>query len=429
MMPHDPLSSRLFWLLAASLLVSGLGFKPALARAQTSHPDRGAKTWIDKGGGLNVLADGRAMPHDRPHLGVGLIPTGRYFEWKVRLSDEDAVNYFLGFTPQLQLGSRSGKFHVNSELDFIGNWTPFDSRKMTGELQWWFRWNQTYTTLNTEQFADSQFLTIKPNDGDTGTRKSNLAAALLSWGHYFVGRVGYRIGQLNAQTLYGVNEFLSNDRTDFMALPLAGPFGTAFMEKPIGLGLQIGAWNDLVYGTAGLQEATANQEYPDFSSLARWEMAYFAEFGLTPGFGTALEGAYRVTYSYIGRTGAGPSEGPGHSVVVTASQRIHDRWGLFGRYTQAFRRLPQDDFRLAVVAGFVRLGPFGFSSDRVGLAYIFDKPSDGALRNEHGIEVYWRFQLTQLFSVTPDLQVYFTPSKAMDDDFSVIGGLRLQLAI
>lgn len=376
-----------------------------------------------------MLDQGTAMPHDRPHLGAGVIPTSRYFKWKVRLSDEEVVDYFLGFTPQLQLGSRGGKFHVNSELDFIGDWTAFDSREMTGELQWWFRWNQTYTTLNTEQFANTQFLTVEPNDGDTGARRNNLAVALLSWGHYFLNRVGYRIGQLNAQTLYGVNEFLSNDRTDFMALPLAGPFGTAFMEKPLGVGLQIGAWSDLVYGTAGLQEATANQEYPDFSSLARWEMAYFAELGFTPWFGTDLEGAYRITYSYIGRTGPGPNEGPGHSVVVTASQRIHDRWGLFGRYTQAFRRLPQDDIRLAVVAGVVRLGPFGFSSDRVGIAYIFDKPSDGSLRNEHGMELYWRFQLTQLFSVTPDLQVYFTPSKAMDDDFTVIGGLRLKLAI
>ena len=428
-MPDERRTARVHKLFVVALFAVSAPAVCRPAAAQSSHPAHGAKAKISTGGGVNVLTEGTAMPHADAHLGPGVIPTNRYFDWKVRLSDEEAVDYFLGFTPQLQLGSRGGKFHVNSELDFIGDWTPFDSGKMTGELQWWFRWNQTYTTLNTGRFANSQLLTVDPNDGDTGARRSNLAIPLLSWGHYFLNRVGYRIGQLNAQTLYGVNEFLSNDRTDFMAVPLAGPFGTAFMEKPIGVGLQIGAWNDLVYGTAGLQEATATQEYPDFSSLARWEMAYFAELGLTPWFGTDLEGAYRITYSYIGRTGPGPNEGPGHSVVVTASQRIHDRWGLFGRYTQAFRRLPQDDIRLAVVAGVVRLGPFGFSSDRVGIAYIFDKPSDGSLRNEHGMELYWRFQLTQLFSVTPDLQVYFTPSKAMDDDFTVIGGLRLQLAI
>lgn len=82
-----------------------------------------------------------------------------------------------------------------------------------------------------------------------------------------------------------------------------------------------------------------------------------------------------------------------------------------------------------MTAGFVRLQPFDFSSDTVGLAYIYDRPTDLALRNEHGMELYWRFQLTQLFSVTPDLQVYFTPSKATDGDFSTVFTVRLQLAI
>lgn len=41
----------------------------------------------------------------------------------------------------------------------------------------------------------------------------------------------------------------------------------------------------------------------------------------------------------------------------------------------------------------------------------------------------WRFQLTQLFSLTPDLQLYFTPAQATDNDFTTIVTLRLELAI
>lgn len=74
--------------------------------------------------------------------------------------------------------------------------------------------------------------------------------------------------------------------------------------------------------------------------------------------------------------------------------------GIFGRYTQSFERLPEDGFRLAVSAGLVVLQPFGANSDRIGIAYIFDDPSDAALRSEHGIELFWRLQLTQLLSVT-----------------------------
>jgi len=40
-----------------------------------------------------------------------------------------------------------------------------------------------------------------------------------------------------------------------------------------------------------------------------------------------------------------------------------------------------------------------------------------------------RFQLTRIFSVAPDPRLYFTPSKATNDDFSTVATLRLQLAI
>jgi len=401
----------------------------ARARAEAEEGFARAREGMDTGGRLLVISEGVAMPHESPHLGAGVIPTERYFSWKVGLLDDHELQYFLGYTPQIQLGSRDARWQANSELDFIGEWTALRTRRMRGELEWWFRWNQTFTTLTTSQFANTQFLTVYTNDGGTDSKGHDVSLATLWWEQDFFDMVGFRIGQLNAQTMWAINEYIGNDRTGFMALPLTGPYGTAFMVNEIGLGLQIGLWSDFAYLTLGLQEATANGQYPDFKSLARGDLAYFAEVGVTPNLGRPYEGAYRVTYSYIGRTGSNPGEEPGHSVVVSARQRFANTWGLFGRYTQSFNRLPQDLFRLAVVAGVVQLQPFGFTSDRVGLAYIYDRPTDSTLRNEHGMEIYWRFQLTQIFSVTPDLQMYFTPSKAVDGDFSTILTLRLQLAI
>ena len=369
------------------------------------------------------------MPHDRPHLGPGVIPTERYFIWKVRMLEEHELQWYLGFTPQVQVGTLDGAWHVNSEADFIGEWEPFKLRRTRGQLEWWLRWNQTYTALTTAEFARREDLVVQTNDGDTGDRNYSLSIATLWWEQTLFDFVGFRIGQLNAQTMYGLNEYLSNDRTSFMALPLSGPYGTGFMEAPIGLGIQAGFWNDWAYASGGVQEATANQEYPDFQSLAAGELAYFAEVGVTPRYETDDEGAYRVTYSYIGRTGDGAANQPGHSLVVSAKQRIRGRYGLFGRYTQSFNRLPEDGFRLAVVGGLVFLQPLGFESDRVGIAYIFNAPSDGALRNEHGIETFWRLQLTQLFSVTPDVQLYFTPARSASRKPVAIFGLRIQLSI
>ena len=383
---------------------------------------------IDLGGRFRVLSEGRAMPHERPHLGPGVIPTLRYFEWKVWVKERHGLNYFFGYTPQVQLGSVDTTWHANSELDFVGGWDALKRQRTKGTLDWWLRWNQTLSRLTTRQFSDTQLLALETNDGDTGSRHYELSVATLEWEQYFFDTVGFRIGQINSQTTWGNNDFLDDDRSKFMALPLTGPYGAAFMEAPIGLGLHLGVWNDWTYFVIGLQEATANQFYPDFQSLARGDLAYFAEFAFTPDYLGPNEGAYRFTYSYIGRTGNGPNEGPGHSVVVSAQQRIIDRWGLFARYTQSFKRLPED-FRLAVVAGFIHLQPFNFHSDKLGVAYIYDRPTDSTRKNEHGMEFFWRFQLTQLFSVTPDLQLYFTPAQSTDNNFGTVITLRLQLAI
>ena len=414
--------------LSIALVVASVGSASTVS-ADTSQERVRTKEGLNTGGQLNVLAEGVAMPHERPHLGPGVIPAERYFAWKVRRLEEQQLQWYLGLTPQVQVGTLDGAWHVNSEADFIGEWEPFKLQRTRGQLEWWLRWNQTYTTLTTAEFARRENLVVQTNDGDTGDRKYSLSIATLWWEQTFFDVFGFRLGQLNAQTMYGVNEYLSNDRTSFMALPLAGPYGTGFMEAPIGLGIQAGVWNDWAYATGGVQEATANQEYPDFQSLAAGELAYFAEVGVTPRYDTPDEGAYRVTYSFIGRTGDGASDQPGHSLVVSAKQRIRGRWGLFGRYTQSFKRLPEDGFRLAVVGGLVFVQPLGFDSDRVGIAYIFSAPSDGALRNEHGIEAFWRLQLTQLLSVTPDLQLYFTPARGTNRKPVAVFGLRMQVAI
>ena len=64
--------------------------------------------------------------------------------------------------------------------------------------------------------------------------------------------------------------------------------------------------------------------------------------------------------------------------------------------------------------------------DWLGIGYFYADPSDAALDEEHGFEVYWRFQLTHRLEFTPDLQVYLTPATAVDDDVTTVLGLRLR---
>ncbi|MCK5722302.1 MAG: carbohydrate porin [Gammaproteobacteria bacterium] len=48
------------------------------------------------------------------------------------------------------------------------------------------------------------------------------------------------------------------------------------------------------------------------------------------------------------------------------------------------------------------------------------------MEKEHGFEVYWRLQLTHRLEFTPDLQVYLTPAKAVDNSRTIVFGLRLR---
>jgi carbohydrate-selective porin OprB len=73
--------------------------------------------------------------------------------------------------------------------------------------------------------------------------------------------------------------------------------------------------------------------------------------------------------------------------------------------------------------------PFGWVDDRLGVAGFYAKPQDdngGALREEYGLEAFWRFQLTPRLDLTPDLQLYLQPGRNDRDDPVAVFGLRLR---
>lgn len=92
---------------------------------------------------------------------------------------------------------------------------------------------------------------------------------------------------------------------------------------------------------------------------------------------------------------ARPLTGPYGAVFMDAPIGLGLHLGVWNDWTYLVvgKRLPED-FRLAAVARFIHVQPFNFNSDKLGVAYICDRPTDSTRKNEHGMEFFWRFQLT-----------------------------------
>jgi carbohydrate-selective porin OprB len=59
------------------------------------------------------------------------------------------------------------------------------------------------------------------------------------------------------------------------------------------------------------------------------------------------------------------------------------------------------------------------------IAEIFDGP----VRDEYGLEAYWRISLTQNIWITPGFRLVFDPALNQAEDFIAIPHLKMRVAI
>ena len=79
----------------------------------------------------------------------------------------------------------------------------------------------------------------------------------------------------------------------------------------------------------------------------------------------------------------------------------------------------------SLAAGIVFTQAFGYNNDWLGLGFIWTDPSDGTRRDDYGMEMFWRLQLTENIQLTPDVQLYFDPSTNPNRDIEAAFGLRV----
>lgn len=365
------------------------------------------------------------FPTTKPHFGDDLSFTN-YYQWKRKISAENGFDFVITNAPIFQVGSNKTKVYFDNELDILAQWRLFENEQTEGKFFFWLQYVQTFSNP-TGKFAASQNLVTLPNAGATDPKQYVIAVSALWWEQsLFGGHLSYRIGQLYAPSLWATNKYLGDDRITFMNSVLSTSQGANWPSRGVGATVTLG--NDSVYASVGFQDATANQNGFDFTSFGDGRFFYLAEVGYTPKLSGIHEGAYRATVSYIDRTSNKNTESdrPGWSMILSAQQDFSEYFGVFAIYRQSWERYTSGVYS-TVGAGVVFNQPFGWDDDQVGIGYFYANPTNPDFRDENGLEMYYKLQLTHRLELTPSMQIYFTPAR--NDGMIVVPGLRLRYVL
>ena len=217
------------------------------------------------------------------------------------------------------------------------------------------------------------------------------------------------------------NDYAGWDRVSFIAGPLSGNQVRNFPIAGMGVDTTVHLTDDLQVSMV-VADADGYPFYPDFKSFGR-RFVYIPGFVYTPEICGLGKGRYEVNFSHIERTERFGGTGPSSSVwLFSFQQELSPRLATFFRFGTGDGR--RTNVQQSLATGFVLTQFLGYNNDWLGVGYMWQDPSDSNRRDDHGMEVFWRLQLTRDIQITPDVQLYFDPSRNPTRDIKAAFGLR-----
>jgi porin len=178
-----------------------------------------------------------------------------------------------------------------------------------------------------------------------------------------------------------------------------------------------------VYVLGGVHDANAFIEDSGFETVFDGEYFKALEFGWTPAFEKRKTDNYHITLWHVDSISAsGRPEGWGGTVSL--QRYLRERWLPFARYSYAANGvLPIEQLFQGGVGYRVR------DHDSIALGASYATPTDGALRNQWGLEIYYRAYLTRAVSLVPGLQMVWDPSRNPGADHISIFSMRIRVSL
>jgi len=316
-------------------------------------------------------------------------------------------------------GSRNAS---GGNFRFFGRWNVLDrGGKHPGFLGFRAETQHPFTTIPPSGLGDK----LGSLWGTAfGFDQQNFSLVQLWWEqHIFRDRLGLRVGKIDQSDIFATYRF-DNFNTDFLNSAFSDNPGIAFPDEGLGFIFSIMP-RDWFYLTFGLGDANARNTTAGFTTLLnQGEFFYALELGYTPKYQRPGERAYKVTF-WQAEAREKAKEPSGRGVALTFEQEIGHGLVPFFRY--AFADGKATDVRHFLSAGIGLERPFKRTGDLVGLAFAWGQPQDRKLRDQYGLEAFYRVQVFPYIQLTPDLQVIFNPSKNRQDSTIVVLGLRTRV--
>ena len=359
--------------------------------------------------------------------------TQGWFDWKKKVQDEHGFSIGLDYTA-LNLTSNekgasgednaaSGMIRIFGSWDLVGRGT-----KNTGALVYKLENRHSYTDVSPQAFGFDQGYVglIEPPFSDQGTRWTNLY-----WRQRLnEGKATIAAGMLDVTDFVNVYA-LASPWTGFMNFAFSTGSAAVFIPNDAAFGIAGGAMlSENVFLIGSLANAYTDPTKPfdtvgDFFS----ENEYFSsiELGWTRSQGRIYQDNMHLTLWHVDESI--PAETPGGwGVAFNYSRSLDDdKWMPFvrGGYADDGGTLLQKS--LSVGVGYNALG------NQLGVAANWGQPNEDSfgpdLDDQFVFEAYYRWQLTEQFAITPDIQYLKDPALNAEQDSLWVFGLRGRLAL
>ena len=359
--------------------------------------------------------------------------TQGWFDWKKKVQDDHGFSIGIDYTAVGLASSEkggsgednagSGMVRLFGSWDLVGRGT-----KNTGALVYKLEHRHSYTDVSVKDFGFDQGYVglIEPPFSDQGTRWTNLY-----WRQRLnEGRATIVAGMLDVTDFVDVYA-LASPWTGFMNFAFSTGSASMFVPNDAAFGLAGGAMlNNNMFLIGSLANAYTYSTDPfdtvgDFFS----ENEYFSsiELGWTRSQGRICQDNMHVTLWHVDESL--PAETPGGwGVAFNYSRSLNDEKlmpFIRGGYADEGGTLLQKSLSFG-------LG-YNIKGDQLGVAANWGQPNEDSfgpdLDNQMVFEAYYRWQLTEQFAITPDIQYLIDPALNTEHDSLWVFGLRGRLAL
>ena len=117
----------------------------------------------------------------------------------------------------------------------------------------------------------------------------------------------------------------------------------------------------------------------------------------------------------------------GEGITFTYEWQSERPYSLFARYSWSATQATRVEH--LGTAGMVWRNTLGRELDMFGLAGGFGTPSQPGLETQGVLEVFYRFQITPVIQLTPDVQLIIQPSLNPQEDLIAVFGLRARVSL